>query len=177
MSKDGDYELLRSLPKPKLIELLLIQARNMFRVDGLYFLAIEEKFGAEKAIEIDEHCWRTMGAIEAREIKKLLGKSRFAIADVMEALRFTGWSLDQRDKEIQVDDEKGIFRVVHCRTQLTRMRKGLSEFACKRVRHGYLEAFASELSPEIEVICKMCPPDRHSENSWCEWEFRPKDRH
>ncbi len=52
MSEDGDHELLRSLPKQKLVELLLIQARNMFRVDGLYFLAIEEKFGAEKAIEI-----------------------------------------------------------------------------------------------------------------------------
>jgi len=177
MSKDGDYELLRSLPKQKLIDLLLIQARNMFRVDGLYFLSIEKMFGAEKAIVIDEHCWRTMGAIEAREIKKFLGKSHFAIADVMEALRFTGWSLDQRDKDIQVDDGKGVFRVVRCRTQLTRIRKGLSEFACKPVRHGYLKAFASELNPEMRVVCKMCPPDRHAENSWCEWEFRPNDGH
>lgn len=177
MSEDGDHELLRSLPKQKLVELLLIQARNMFRVDGLYFLAIEEKFGAEKAIEIDEKCWRTMGAIEAREIKKFLGKEHFAVADVMKALQLTGWSLDQRDKEIQVDDGKGIFRVVRCRTQLTRIRKGLSEFGCRPVRHGYLKAFASELNPEINVICRMCPPDRHTEDSWCEWEFRSKDRH
>ena len=171
MSADQDSVLLSSLAKEKLIDLLIIHARNTFRVDGLYFLGIEEKFGTESALQIDTKCWKTMGEMEAHEIRKFTGKSRFLIPDAMEALQFTSWSLDQRHKVVDVSEEKGVFRVVQCRTQLTRLKKGLSEFPCKEVRYEYLKAFAKELNPQIEVACRMCPPDRRSEDSWCEWEF------
>jgi hypothetical protein len=171
LNADQDHALLSGLTKRKLIDLLIIHTRNIFRVDGLYFLGIEEKFGTRSAVQIDRQCWETMGAMEAHEIKKFMGKSRFPVADFMEALQFTSWSLDQRHKVVDISKEKGVFRVVQCRTQLTRLKKGWSEFPCKEVRYEYLKAFAKELNPQIEVACRMCPPDRRSEDSWCEWEF------
>jgi len=170
MSADTDHELLSHLPKGKLVNLLRMHARNVLRIDGLYFLGIEEKFGTCSAIEIDRQCWKTMGAIEAHEIKKLMRRSRFTVPKVMQALQLSSWSLYHTDKE--VDEKKGVFRVVRCKTQLTRLKKGLPEFPCKTVRYEYLRAFASELSPQIEVVCRICPPDRDANDSWCEWEFK-----
>jgi hypothetical protein len=171
LSADKDHVLLSSLTKKKLIDLLMLHMRNVFRVDGLYFLGIEEKFGTDSAVQIDRQCWKTMGAIEAHEIKEYMGKSPFLVADVMNALQFTSWSLDQKHKTVKVNMEKGVFRVVQCRTQLTRLGKGLPEFPCKEVRYEYLKAFAMELNPQINVACRTCPPDRHSKDYWCEWAF------
>lgn len=174
MDRDRDRALLSSLPEQKLIDLFFMHIRNIFRVDGLYFLGIERKLGTEAATEIDKSCWRTMAAIEAREIGRFLGRSQFSVPNIMEALQLTSWSLDQRHKEVEVSPAKGVFRVVSCETQLTRRRKGLPEFPCKQVRYEYLRAFAQELNPQLDVLCHVCPPDRHSEKLWCEWEFRSK---
>lgn len=174
MDREKDHELVSSLPEEKLIDLLFMHIRNIFRVDGLYFLGIEKKFGTEVATEIDRSCWKAMAAIEAHEIGRFLGRSQFPIPDIMEALQLTSWSLNQSHKEVEVNQAKGVFRVVSCDTQLTRRRKGLSEFPCKQVRYEYLKVFAQELNPQVDVLCHVCPPDRHSEELWCEWEIRSK---
>lgn len=171
LSADKDDVLLSSLTKKKLIDLLMLHTRNVFRVDGLYFLGIEEKLGIDGAVQVDRQCWKTMGAIEAHEIKKFMRKPRFLLADIMKALQFTSWSLHQKQKTVEVMKGKGVFRVVQCRTQLTRLEKGLPEFPCKEVRYEYLKAFAMELNPQINVACRTCPPDRHSKDYWCEWAF------
>ena len=45
--------------------------RNMWAVDGFYYLFIEEKYGIEIATEIDRKVWEVIGKIEARNIKEL----------------------------------------------------------------------------------------------------------
>ena len=174
LDREKDHALVSSLSKEKLVDLLFMHIRNVFRVDGLYFLGIEKKFGTDVATGIDKSCWKKMAAIEAREIGRFLGRSLFPIPDIMEALQLTSWSLDQGHKEVEVNQAKAVFRVVSCDTQLTRRRKGLPEFPCKQVRFEYLKAFVQELNPQVDVLCHVCPPDRHSEEIWCEWEFRSK---
>ncbi len=166
--------MLEALPRDKLLDLFFLHIRNLWRVDGLYFLGIEEKFGTEAAAEIDTNCWKIMGKIEARDLKVLLGIKQNDVSSLMYALRNTSWALDQRDKEVEVSQASGIFRVVKCRTQLTRTRKGLEVFPCKNVRFTYLKAFAEEFNPNIEVACRICPPGERSPNVWCEWEFKLK---
>ena len=170
-SQATDRAFLSKLPKKKLLELMYLQIRNIWRVDGLYFLGIEKGFGTDAASTIDEECWKTMGALEARQLKEIVRAKEWSIPRIMEALRLTSWALDQRDKAIEVEKERAVFRVVSCNTQLTRIRKGLPEFPCRPVREGYLKAFAQELSPGINVTCKVCPPGPHPEGAWCEWEF------
>jgi len=169
-----DRQMLEALPRDKLLDLFFLHIRNLWRVDGLYFLGIEEKFGTEAAAEIDTNCWKIMGKIEARDLKVLLGIKQNDVSSLMYALRNTSWALDQRDKEVEVSQASGIFRVVKCRTQLTRTRKGLEVFPCKNVRFTYLKAFAEEFNPNIEVACRICPPGERSPNMWCEWEFKLK---
>lgn len=143
----------------------------MWAVDGLYYLGIEEKYGTEVATEIDRKVWEVMGKIEARRIKKLFDISGSDIKALHQALRYSGWCLDLEDKQIELSEGKMILRNVRCRVQNTRLKKGLSEFGCKPVRMGFLRSFAKEINPDIELNCKVCPPDDHPDDLWCEWEF------
>jgi len=170
-----DRVILSRLSKKKLLDLLYFQIRNIWRVDGLYFLGIEKVFGTEAASEIDEECWTAMGALEARQLKETVRAKRWSVPNVMKALSLTSWALDQRHKDVKVRKDRACFRVVSCSTQQIRLRKGLEEFPCRPVREAYLKAFAQELNPNIVVTCKVCPPGPHSEGTWCKWEFAMPD--
>lgn len=159
------------MPREKLFKLFFLHVKNLWRVDGLYFLGIEEKFGTEAATEIDANCWKIMGKIEARELKETLDVKENNVAALLQTLRNTTWALYQTEKGFEAYANKGVFRVARCRTQETRIKKGLDEFPCKQVRFGYLQSFAKEFNPNIKVTCKTCPPGPHPEDIWCEWEF------
>lgn len=173
MSKtlNKDREMLMEMSQKKLLNLFFLHIRNIWRVDGLYFLGIEEKFGTDAATDIDANCWKIMGKIEARALKKTLEIEKINPATLIYLLRNTSWALDIPEKESEVTPTKAIFRVTKCGTQETRIRKGLNIFPCKKVRFGYLKSFAKELNPTLQVICKRCPPDKPLPNLWCEWEF------
>jgi len=170
-SRDADRKMLVEMPKEKLVALHLVQMRNLWAVDGLYFLGIEEKFGTQSATSIDARVWEVMGKLEARSLRETLGVSGKTIPELMKALSLSSWSLDLEHKAIEVEEKHAVFRNKKCRVQLTRLEKGLPEFPCKQVRLGYLRSFVRELNPEMEVRCVMCPPDDHPDDVWCEWEF------
>lgn len=172
---EQDRSMLENMPKDQLIDLFALHIRNIWRVDGLYFLGIEEKFGTESATEIDANCWKVMGKIEARYLKKILGVDEVLPDSLIHMLRNTSWALDIQEKKYEVSKNKATIRVVRCGTQETRISKELGIFPCKRVRFGYLEAFAKELNSDIQVKCNFCPPDERPAGVWCEWEFRFKE--
>jgi hypothetical protein len=163
--------MLEKMSKETLIKLLLMQVRNIGRVDGLYILGIEEKFGIEAAIQLDTNCWKVLGELEARDLKSLLKTEKNDIPALVYALRNTSWWLHKTEKQIEVSSTKAIFRVLSCRTQEARIRKALGVFPCKTVGLTYLKAFAQEFNPDIEVNCQFCPPDKRVTGVWCQWEF------
>ncbi len=168
---EEDRALLESLPEKKLIEVMMFNNRNIWRVDGLYFLGIEERFGTDAAAEIDAGVWNSMGKLEARNLKKILNLTEFTVDTVMDALKYTSWALDQHEKVITVENGAGILKILNCKTQLTRLKRGLPEFPCKQVRYNYLKNFAEEINPRIHCTCVRCPPDEHTGDVWCEWYF------
>jgi hypothetical protein len=176
MTRVKDTKHLAALLKEQLAEFLFLHLRNLWTVDGLYFIGIEEAYGTEVATSIDAHVWEVMGKIEARKLKEFLKITADDIPSMMKALQYTSWALDLEDKEIVVEENRAIVRNVHCRVQKTRRDKGLGEFGCKPVRYGFLKAFAKEFNPAIVVKCNVCPPDKHPEDLWCEWEFTLKEK-
>ncbi len=172
MNREEDRKLINSIPRDKLPDFIFMHLRNMWSVDGLYFIGIEERWGTEGAIEVDRFVWEVMGKIEARRIKQLFDINGRDVSAVIEALRYSGWAMDIEDKEIILENKnRAIVRNLKCRVQLTRIKKGLGEFPCKQVRWGFLKAFAKEFNPDIKVLCNVCPPDKHPDDLWCEWEF------
>jgi len=149
--------------------------RDMWSVDGLYYIFIEEEYGTEIATEIDRKVWEVMGKIEARRLKKIFNFKGKDIKTMIDALKLSGWALDLEDKEIILKKDKAIVRNIKCRVQSTRLKKGLSEFGCKPVRRGFLKSFAEEFNPDIKLKCNFCPPDKHPDDLWCEWVFELKE--
>ncbi len=175
MSREKDVELIKKIPEDKLADFVFMHLRDMWAVDGFYYMFIEEKYGTEVATEIDRRVWEVMGKIEARKIKELFEIKDDSVESCMKALSFSGWSMDLEDKKIDIIDQNtAILRNTRCRVQNTRIKKGLGEFACKPVRFGFLKSFAKEINPDIKVNCNICPPDKHPEDLWCEWEFKLK---
>lgn len=167
-----DRKMLAGMSVDKLLDYFFLQIRNLWRVDGLYFLETEKKFGTEAATEIDAGVWETMAGIEAKNLQKMFKVGENPdIATIMDLLRKTSWAQDQPFKTITVENGKAILGIDRCRTQETRLSKGLREFPCKKVRYGYLERFARTLNPKVKVNCLVCPPDEHLKDSWCKWEF------
>jgi hypothetical protein len=176
MSRKDDVKLLSKLQKEKIPEFIFLHLRNLWAVDGLYFLGIEETFGTDAATKIDERVWELMGKIEARKLKEFFGINKTDIPSMMNALLYSSWALDLEDKEVTIEKERAMIKNIHCRVQNTRMKKGLKEFGCKQVRWGFLKAFAKEFNPDIVVKCIICPPDKHPEDVWCQWEFTIKEK-
>jgi len=166
-----DYEMLAKMPTETLLDLFYMHVKNIWRCDGLYFLGIEEKFGTEAATQIDTNCWKVLGKVEARELKNLLRIEKNDIPSLMYALRNTSWSLYQEEKQIEASSSKGVYRVVKCRVQETRIGRSLRIFPCKNVRFSYLRSFTEEFNPRIKASCRVCPPDERPKGVWCEWEF------
>jgi hypothetical protein len=171
MSTNDDTKILYQLPKEKIPEYIFMQLRNLWAADGLYFLGIEELYGTEVATKIDAGVWEVMGKIEARKLKEFLEITGTDIPSMMKALQYTTWALDLEDKEIIIKRDSALIRNIHCRVQNTRKNKGLKEFGCKPIRFRFLKAFAKEFNPDIVVKCIVCPPDKHPDNLWCQWEF------
>jgi hypothetical protein len=167
-----DRAMLTKMPLEKLLDFLFLQIRNLWRVDGLYFLGMEKKFGTEAATEIDAGVWEAMAAIEAKSLQKMfqVGENP-KIPTIVDLLRKSSWALDRPFKTVEISDKRAILSINKCRTQETRLGKGLNEFPCRKVRFGYLKTFVKTLNPKTEVNCIMCPPDKHPRDLWCKWEF------
>ncbi|MDH7507729.1 MAG: DUF6125 family protein, partial [Candidatus Thermoplasmatota archaeon] len=161
IERKNNIEFIKKIPMDKIPDFVLMHIRNLWTVDGLYFLGIEEKFGTETSTEIDRKVWEIMGKIEARRIKEFFNIIGNDLPSMMKALTYSSWALDLEEKEIIVEEEKAVIRNLDCRVQNTRIKKGLKEFSCKPVRFGFLKAFAKEFNPNINVYCKVCPPDKH----------------
>jgi hypothetical protein len=167
-----DRKTLAETPIEKLLDYFFLQIRNIWRVDGLYFLGIEKKFGTEAATEIDAGVWENMAIIEAKSLQRMFKvEESLGITTIIELLRKSSWALDQPFKTIEISGKRTTLSIDRCRTQEARLSKGLREFPCKKVRFGYLKNFAKTLNPKVEVNCLVCPPDKHPKDLWCKWEF------
>ncbi len=161
-----------AMSREDLLRALEMFAKNWLAHDGCWFLAAEERFGLETAIELDAASWKRFAAAEARRImstfnipadgglealEQALGLRLYAVINKQHA----EWSEDRRRLRFFMD---------LCRVQETRRRKGLPDFPCKSVGAVEFETFAATIDPRIRTTCLHCPPDAHPEQ-YCGWEF------
>src|SRR5665811_2111359 len=64
---------LEDMSREELLEIILDDAKNWLAHDGLWFQAVESRFGIDVAIEADIEAWRSFTVIEAKRIMERLG--------------------------------------------------------------------------------------------------------
>jgi hypothetical protein len=169
---DEGIRLLHDLSKDELIAIILDDAKNWLAHDGLWFQAIEATHGMEVAIEADRAAWEKFTVVEAKRIMARLGiEPGGGIPALLECLKHRLYARLNLQQALEISDTRAVFRMVDCRVQSARKRKGLADFPCKTVAIAEYSEFARAIDPRIVTRCLACPPDVHPEEFWCAWEF------
>ena len=169
---DEGVQLLYALSKEELVRIITDDAKNWLAHDGVWFQSLEKKFGMEVAVDIDTDAWRLFTVIEAKRIMERLGlKPGGGIPALVECLKHRFYARLNLQQCIEVSEERAVFRMIDCRVQSARKRKGLPDHPCKSVGIVEYSGFASTIDPRIQTRCLACPPDAHPEEFWCAWEF------
>lgn len=165
-------EKIRALPREKLIELLIDASKNWLAHDGLWFRAVEDRFGLETALELDKNAWERFAVIEAKRILKHLGmESGGGIPALVTALQYRLYAHINVQEIIDISEIRCVFRMNRCRVQEARQRQGLPDFPCKSVGIVEYSLFAKTIDSRILTKCLCCPPDDHPSDFYCAWEF------
>lgn len=167
---------LSKLSREKLLALLDAYARHTLATDGFWFMAVEDKFGHDAAMELDARVWEKLAEQECMRVTGALGLKERNVATVLQALEASPIALTLGPRTELVSESKGLIWFEDCRIQKTRIKMGLQDFICKPMGYIWFEGFARAVNPEIKVSCVFCHPEPHPPDQWCRWvlELAPK---
>jgi hypothetical protein len=158
--------------REELLRVVEMFAKNWLAHDGCWFLAAEERYGIETAIELDAKSWARFAPAEARRIMLTFDIPPAGGLPALErALSLRLYSaVNAQRAEWSEDRQRLRFFMDECRVQQARRRKGLPPFPCKQVGLVEFRTFAETIDPRISTTCLRCPPDA-SDGNCCGWEF------
>jgi hypothetical protein len=166
------HEELEQLPKETLIELIKMYSRNWHTCDGLWFSGVEERYGTEKALEIDVNMWDVSARLEAKRIKEILAiPNNGGLDAVLRTVNFMSWAA-KCGYQIEKKADTALLTVISCPPQEARLKSGVGLFACRSTFEVGFRNVVSVIDPGVKVSCKYCPPGPHPSDSWCQWKFR-----
>jgi hypothetical protein len=166
-------EEVKDLSKEELLDLLADASKNWLAHDGLWFRAVENKYGLEAAMELDRKAWEKFTVLEAKRImKRLEMHPGGGIPALVRALNFRLYAHINVQEITEMSDTHCVFRMNSCRVQEARKRQGLPDFPCKTIGIVEYAGFARTIDPRIKTTCLTCPPDSHPPDVWCAWKFK-----
>jgi hypothetical protein len=158
-----------SLPGEKLVEMC---SRSAYTLDGLWFTLVEEKFGLEKALEIDIEVWRRLSIAQARRVLKYFHiTEEHPVHKLMKVIQLDPLLYVFQPTVVELTEKRAVLRMANCPPQKARIRDGRGEFPCKPVGINMLNAYIEVIDPRIKLTHVICPPDVHPGHFWCEWQF------
>jgi hypothetical protein len=134
--------------------------RSYAAVDGLWFMKVEEKYGFDMALDIDDEVWKVLPKIQARLLKSMgnLGDGLEALGECLTtrlALEGFAFEMEQNNSELLVT-------ITDCpwhNAMIKSAREHLSERVGSRICTTEYQVLASEFGERIrfellEQICK-----------------------
>ena len=141
------------------------------KVDGLWFVKVEEKYGFDKALCIDEEVWKVMPKIQARLLKKMGNKGN-GLESLFECLT-TKLNIEGYDFTTELNEDKKEFfiSIKKCPWYMIMVKSGRENLTAKigpRICGSEYTAWAEEFGPGISfsLDTNMC-----NSNSDCVLRF------
>ena len=170
--KDGVPAALADLSEEKLTELLDALAVNWLANDGVWFQAVEQRWGMFDSKRTNDTCWTRFSPFEASRIRSLMDlPEKGGLEALKTALGLRLYSRVNVQDIVEETPNSFVFRMVECRVQSARTRKGLEEYPCKSVGVVEYRSFAQTIDPRIKTECVGCPPDERPGGWSCAWKF------
>lgn len=170
-SDDGMPEALSAMDEARQLRLMDALAKVWLAQDGVWFQAVEKRYGMNEAKRCNDSTWSRFSPFEAHAVKALLGLGEApGLAGLERALGFRMYARLNR-QSCYWRDGALIFEMNDCRVQSARVRKGLADYPCKSAGLVEYARFAEGIDARIETACLGCPPDRHPAEWFCAWRF------
>lgn len=171
-NEEGVPRALLDLPEEKLDELMEGAAVNWLANDGVWFQAVEFKYGMNDAKRCNDSAWAQFSPLEAWSIKRILELGeRPGLEGLKKALQYRLYAYINKQSFVDESEKSFVFRMNECRVQLARKRKGLDDYPCKSGGLVEYTTFAEAIDPRIRTECIACPPDPHPGEFFCAWRF------
>ncbi len=130
-------------------------SRSYTAVDGLWFMKVEENYGFDAALEVDDEVWKVLPKIQARMIKKFLGLEegpKVLFEGLKTRLRLEGF-------KFTAEKTANGFRIsiTDCpwyNLMIKSGREHLAEKVGKKVCTTEYKVWVSELAPNMEFTLK-----------------------
>ncbi len=175
-TENGIPTALKALPQETLTDLIEKLSINWLANDGIWFQAVEKRFGMGDAKRCNDTCWTRFSPFEAARIKSLLHlPEKGGIPALKEALALRMYAFINEQSIEEVDEHCIIFYMKNCRVQAARKRKGLPDYPCKSAGMVEYPTFAQTIDSRIATECIGCPPDEHPDTWFCAWKFTLKE--
>ena len=147
-------------------------AKNWIAMDGLWFQAVEQEYGMEEAVVLDQKVWKHYAVIEARRIKERLNLPERGGLDALAIALNNRLFSHINDTEILRPDKKTLVVTTKtCRVQAARERKGMPLFPCRSVGMVEFPVFARTIDSRVSTECLSCPPETKEGTPYCSWKF------
>lgn len=147
-------------------------AKNWLAMDGLWFQAVEQRYGMDTAIAMDRQVWELFAVIEALRIKERLNLPENGGLDALEiALKNRLIFLLNELEILRPDKNTLLVTTKTCRVQAARKKKGLPDFPCRTVGLVEFPVFAHTIDSRIVTSCLSCPPEILPGIPYCSWKF------
>jgi len=135
--------------------------RSYTAVDGLWFMKVEEKYGFDAALEVDNEVWKVLPKIQARMLKSI-GKMETGMEALFECFT-TKLTLDGFTFKAEKSKHDSGFRIIidGCPwydVMVKSGRENLSEKVGTRICNTEYSVWASEFDDNIsfELQCQIC---------------------
>jgi len=170
--QNGLPAVLYRMDEKQLEELLDALCLNWLANDGVWFQAIENKFGMFDAKRCNDTCWTRFSPYEAYHIKTLLGlPEQGGLEALKTALQFRLYARINKQDIVEGKTDSFVFRMIECRVQASRQLKGLDNYPCKSGSIIEYRTFAETVDSRIQTECIGCPPDPPRPDWYCAWRF------
>ncbi|MHC1570599.1 MAG: DUF6125 family protein [Methermicoccaceae archaeon] len=130
--------------------------------DGLWFMKVEERYGFDAALEVDNEVWKVLPKLQARTLKSMLGAHRGKDA----LLTCLTAKLSLEGFEFEVEEHTRGFRITISRCPWHSLmvksgREGLSKEVGTLICNTEHKVWASEFDEEVrfELKSQICGGD------------------
>ncbi|MBI5523838.1 MAG: cytosolic protein [Desulfarculus sp.] len=168
----GVPQRVKDMSQPELCQAVRALAVNWYVGDGIWFQELEGLYDMDLAKRANDSVWARYAPYEARHIALFLGlPPQCGLQGLRAALPLRSAALINTYAYQWSQDGSLVLKIVECRIQTARRRKGLPPYPCRSagmVEHVF---FARALDARIVTQCLGCPPDEQGQDWCCAWRF------